>query len=216
MPDPKHPSAQSLQQQIEALLFLDGKPLTFRQLANSTKTSPAEVENAVKSLQRVTDEHAGGLSIVVEGSTAQLMTSPAVAAFVTEYLQAEEAGELTRPSMETLTIIAYRGPVAKSEIELIRGVNCSIILRNLQIRGLAEEVGETEAGSPIYRVTTEFLRFLGVSKASDLPNYTELNASTHLNELLSSQHSDDFFHRPATDSPEQSLGGSFEESIDDR
>lgn len=189
------PEGQLLQQQIEALLFLDGKPLTFRQLANATTTSAAEVEHAVKALQRAMDEHAGGLSVVVEGSTAQIMTAPAVAAFVTEYLQAEEAGELTRPSMETLTIIAYRGPVAKSEIELIRGVNCSLILRNLLIRGLAEEVGETEAGSPIYRVTTEFLRFLGVNKASDLPNYTELNASTHLNEILSSQQSADFFHR---------------------
>ncbi len=194
MQEQKQQLHQRLGQHIEALLFLDGKPLTFRQLAHATNTSAAEVENAAKELQRITEQRSGGLSLVIEGSTVQLMTSPAVASFVTEYLQGADAGELTRPSMETLTIVAYRGPVPKSEIELIRGVNCSMILRNLLIRGLVDEVGETEAGSPIYRVTTEFLRFLGVTKASDLPDYTTLNQNTHLNELLSQQ-SDDFFHR---------------------
>jgi len=54
-------------------------------------------------------------------------------------LKDETTGELTKPSIETLTIIAYRGPIAKYELERIRGINCSLILRNLILRGLAEE-----------------------------------------------------------------------------
>jgi len=57
---------------------------------------------------------------------------------VEKFLKEELTGEMTRPQLETLTIIAYRGPMTKMEIEQIRGVNCSLILRNLLMRGLVE------------------------------------------------------------------------------
>lgn len=179
---------------IEALLFVESKPFTFKKLANLCGVDETQIEQAVRELQDTYDQRAGGVSIVSEGANVQLMTAPSQAEFVAEYLDAEQTGELTRPSMETLTIVAYRGPVAKSEIELIRGVNCSMILRNLLMRGLVEEVGETDAGSPIYRVTLEFLRFLGLNKVEDLPNYEDLNDNVHLQELLEQNaESGDFF-----------------------
>lgn len=185
---------QELQTKIESLLFLEPKPLTYKKLAKVCGAKVSEVEEAVKALQATYEERAGGVAIVREGSNVQLMTAQTNAEFINEYLKEEGTGELTRPALETLTIIAYRGPVAKSEIELIRGVNCSLILRNLLIRGLAEEVGETDAGSPIYRVTLDFLRFLGVNSTSDLPDYEELNQNVHLQELLEGQaDKDDFF-----------------------
>lgn len=175
---------KDLLQKIEALLFVESKPFTFKKIANITGHKEEEVAEAAKALQEEYDKHEAGVRLVLDGNNVQLMTAPEQAEFVAEYLDAEQTGELTRPSMETLTIIAYRGPVSKSEIELIRGVNCSMILRNLQMRGLAEEVGETETGSPVYRVTLEFLRFLGVNKVEDLPNFEELNQNVHLQELL--------------------------------
>lgn len=185
---------------IEALLFVEAKPLTYKKLAKACGVSEAEVENAVRELQRDYEERGGGVALVREGSNVQLMTSPNAADAVADYLKEEETGELTRPSLETLTIIAYRGPVAKSEIELIRGVNCSLILRNLLIRGLAEEVGETDAGSPVYQVTLEFLRTLGITKTSDLPDYGELNKNTHLQEMLERNiNSEDFFGTGSSD-----------------
>lgn len=191
---------QDLQNKIEAVLFLESKPVTLKKLAKASGTSVVEVEEAVKTLQAEYEEHEAGVTVLREGSNVQLMTAPTQAEFVKEYLATEDTGEVTRPALETLTIIAYRGPVAKSELELIRGINCSLILRNLQIRGLVEEVGETDAGSPLYRVTLEFLRFLGVNKVSELPDYEELNKNVHLQELLEArENKEDFFSRKEDD-----------------
>lgn len=185
---------QQLQNKIESLLFLDSKPLTLKKLAHACGVTEAEVEDAVNQLQSLYDQRGGGVMVIKEGKNVQLMTAPQQSDFVRDYLKQEEIGELTRPSLETLTIITYRGPVAKSEVELIRGVNCSLILRNLMIRGLVEQVGETDSESPVYRVTLEFLRSLGVNKASDLPNYKDLNENVHLEELLQNRKDpDDFF-----------------------
>ncbi len=182
-----------LQTKIESLLFLESKQLTFKKIATTCGVPEVDVEKAVRELQMQYDERDGGISIVREGTHVQMMTSPTSAEFIKKYLKDEETGELTRPSLETLTIIAYRGPVSKGEIELIRGVNCSLIVRNLMIRGLIEDVGETETGSPIYRVTLEFLRHIGVNKAVDLPDYEVLNKNDHLQELLEKADKDDFF-----------------------
>lgn len=185
-----------LNSKIESILFLESKPLTFKKLAKVCGVTEEEAQNAVAALQREYTERKSGVAIVTEGDQVQCMTAPSNAEFIRSYIKDETTGELTRPSLETLTIIAYRGPVAKSEIELIRGVNCSLILRNLMIRGLVEEVGETEAGSPIYRVTVEFLRYLGVNSAKELPEYIDLNQNVHLQELLTAQQNpDDFFQQ---------------------
>ena len=97
-------------------------------------------------------------------------------------MRGEQVGELTRPSLESLTIIAYRGPITKAELEMIRGVNCSMILRNLLIRGLIrEEKGKTES---VFRVSLEFLRWLGVQQASDLPDYDKLSGSDLIDQVL--------------------------------
>ncbi len=172
---------------IESLLFVESKQLTLKRIAKVCGVSEQEAETAVRELQEEYDRRSGGITIVREGYHVQMMTAPSQAETVRAYVEDQQTGELTRPSLETLTIIAYRGPVAKSEIELIRGINCSLILRNLMIRGLIEEDGETDAGSPIYRVTLDFLRFLGVNKTSDLPEYAALNKNIHLQELLDSQ-----------------------------
>lgn len=188
---------EELQSRIESLLFLEARPMTLKKLAKACSSSVSEVEEATKTMQQMYAEREGGVTIVRDGNNVQIMTSKDNADFVRDYLEGEEAGELTRPSLETLTIIAYRGPVSKTEIELIRGVNCSLILRNLLIRGLAEQVGETETGSPVYRVTLDFLRFLGLNKVADLPNYEELNKNEHLQEMLESRrNSNDFFQNP--------------------
>ncbi len=183
-----------LESKIDSLLFLESKPSTIKKLAKVTKSSAEDVEVAIGVLKDEYEKRNGGVTVLVEGDTVQYMTASRNAEFIAEYLSAEDSGELTRPSLETLTIIAYRGPVAKSEIELIRGVNCSLILRNLMIRGLVHTVGETDSGSPIYRITVEFLRHLGISSVQDLPEYEELNKNVHLQEMLEQAlDKDDFF-----------------------
>lgn len=177
---------------IEALLFCEPKEFSFKKLANICHTSFHDVREAVNILQRDYDVRDGGIIIVTDEEMVQMMTAPKHAKIIAEYLQDETTGELSRPSLETLTIIAYRGSVAKSEIELIRGINCSLILRLLLIRGLIEEHGATPTGSPIYHVTIEFLRHLGVTTVTELPDYNELHTNVHLQEFLAAQSSDFF------------------------
>lgn len=182
----------TLEKTIEAILFVESQPVTMQKLAKAVQAKVDEVQQAIATLQAHHAERDAGVILVTEDNKVQLMTAPDISETVQDYLSVDDVAELTRPSLETLTIIAYRGPVAKTEIELIRGVNCSLILRNLRIRGLVEEVGETETGSPVYQVTIEFLRHIGVEKVADLPRYEELNQNVHLQELLEKQE-EDFF-----------------------
>jgi segregation and condensation protein B len=100
------------------------------------------------------------------------------------FVKEDVSGELTRPSLETLTIIAYRGPVTKPEIEQIRGVNCSLILRNLLMRGLVEEREEASRLQPMYTVSSDFLRHLGLSSLSELPSYGEFHGNERIDKML--------------------------------
>ena len=89
-----------------------------------------------------------------------------------------------------MTIIAYRGPIAKYELERIRGVNCSLIIRNLLLRGLIEEKSGREGQDSLYSVTPDFLRFLGLSRAPDLPDYERLSRHESLESFLASAEAD--------------------------
>ncbi len=98
----------------------------------------------------------------------------------------ETESELTRPQLETLTIIAYRGPITKPEIEHIRGVNCSIILRNLLMRGLIIEKEDKVKLQPVYTIASELLRKLGVHGVEELPDYEDLHKNAKIGQLLDS------------------------------
>jgi len=173
-------------QRIEALLFVAAKPMPLKTLAKHAEISPPETKKELEALQAGYRKAGSGLSLVFNDDSVELVTAPEVSEVVAEFLKDETTGELTRPSLETLTIIAYRGPVAKAEIELIRGVNCSLILRNLRMRGLIEE-DVNDAGVEVYSVSLEFLKHMGVSHVKELPNYDHLNADERLADLLGSE-----------------------------
>lgn len=158
---------------LEAVLFAAGKPLSFKKLAELTQASVAEVAKELENLQTTYLAQAHGLEVIVNQGEAALATHPQLSDLVAEFLKAEEYGELTRPQLEALSVIAYRGPISKAELEQIRGVNCSIILRNLMIRGLVQSVSE-ESLVPRYQVTVDFLAHLGLTKVTDLPSYSDL------------------------------------------
>lgn len=183
-----------LAQTIESLLLVEPKGFTFKRLAGLTQASADEITQAVADLaQRFTDTQSG-LRLVQDGNQVQLTTGPESAATIQTYVKDETSGELTRPSLETLTIIAYRGPIPKSELELIRGINCSMILRNLLIRGLIREEAQEATGESMYSVTVEFLRLLGVSTTKELPEFDQLNKNVDLQTLLGeSEQEKDFF-----------------------
>ena len=108
-------------------------------------------------------------------SEYQLVSSPENKTVAEHFIKAELSGELTRPQLETLTVISYCGPITKPEIEQIRGVNCSLILRNLLMRGLVKESDKETNLLPSYEVTMEYLQHLGINSLSELPDYSELH-----------------------------------------
>lgn len=179
---------------IESLLLVEPKGFGLKRLAGLTQASADEVTQAVADLTQRYTQSQSGLRLVQDGNQVQLTTGPESAATIQGYVKDETSGELTRPSLETLTIIAYRGPIPKSELELIRGINCSLILRNLLIRGLVREETQESTGEPIYSVTVEFLRLLGISSTNELPDFEKLNANVDLQTLLGeSEQEKDFF-----------------------
>lgn len=178
----------SVKSEIESLLFVSSRPLSAKRLAEATGHSKDEVKKALEALAAEYDaREASGVILLRNGDEIQLATAPDHAEMVKSYLKDESFGELTRPALETLTIVGYRGPLTKAELEQIRGVNCSLILRNLMIRGLVEtEGGKTDdPGAPAtYRVTFDFLRYLGIRQMSELPEYENLRSDENLQKLL--------------------------------
>lgn len=168
----------SLQSQIESILFVADKPLSDKKLALITGAPLVDVVVALDSLKGLYSVADRGVTLVSIEDRHQLATHFDNAELIAEYLKQDFSGELTRPALETLSVISYRGPVTKPEIEEIRGVNCSLSLRNLSIRGLIESKENTDKGEKTYSVTHEYLRHLGASSLSDLPNYALLHADT--------------------------------------
>lgn len=175
----------SLKSKIESLLFISNYPLTIKRLAEFTEEKIDAVQSSVDEL--VKDYEArndAGIILARIGDKVQLATSPNSAKAVKQFIKDETTGELTRASLETLTIIAYRGPVTRAEAEQIRGVNCAIILRNLLMRGLVEERVDKVKMETRYIVSFDFLKFLGISNTNQLPGYKELNSSDRLQKIL--------------------------------
>ncbi len=173
-----------LSQKIESILFVAARPMSLKKLAEVCGADKEEVAKAVEEIAAVYNRDERGVRILRNGSDVQMSTAPACSKLVQDFLKDETTGELTKPSLETLTIVAYRGPISKPELEQIRGVNCSLILRNLMLRGLVEAVGETDNAPASYRVTMDFVRFLGVSSVEELPEYDKLRSHENVVRIL--------------------------------
>lgn len=178
---------------IESILFVAGDEVSFVQLAQITEQSEEGVKLAIMELNDDYQKRSSGLRLVMDSTKVQMVTDNQNKAILEKFFKVSSEGELSRSALETVSIIAYRGPITRVEIENIRGVNCSFILRHLAIRGLIERVNSTnDSRSYLYQVSLEFLRFMGVSRVEDLPQYKEfcLNTEQSSNESLSNLKTD--------------------------
>jgi segregation and condensation protein B len=174
----------SLKSQIESILFIAAKPISAKQLSELLKKTIEEINQAGGELIEEYKQTARGLQIIKNGSQFQMVSSPENTEVVQEFVKEEVTGELSRPSLETLTIIAYRGPVAKYNLDRIRGVNCSLILRNLLLRGLVEAKVDKVKNETMYNITFDFIRFLGVNDVKELPDYERLSQDDTIDRVL--------------------------------
>jgi segregation and condensation protein B len=180
----------SLKSKIESLLFITTRPLPANKIAELVEGDKEEVKAELDKLFEEYNQKEKGINLQKIGSNYQMVTSGDNSKMITDFLKEEITGELTPASLETLTVIAYRGPITRAELELIRGVNCSIILRNLMIRGLIEEIEDKKNMVEKYQITFDFMNHLGITEPAQLPEYEHLNSAEALEQLLKQKQSD--------------------------
>ncbi|MFA6131833.1 MAG: SMC-Scp complex subunit ScpB [Patescibacteria group bacterium] len=169
---------------LEAILFAAAKPLDIKTLAKALNTNQETLREAIEELKNLRNVESSGIHFLEQEGKLQLATNPAAAEAVKIFAKEDMGGELTRPSLETLTIIAYRGPMTKPEIEQIRGINCTLILRNLLMRGLIEEKDDSTKLQSVYSVSLDFLRHLGVKNVSELPEFENFNNNPQIDQMI--------------------------------
>lgn len=164
---------------LEAILYVAGEPVNAQALAHALNLTTMELEEAVEQLRESCLLDRRGIRLNRHGGEIQLSINPEYAPYVEAFLQPIKRQSLSQAVLETLSIIAYRQPVTKSDIEAVRGVKCDYSVQLLLARGLIEEQGRRETlGRPIlYGTTDKFLRHFGLEGLSQLPE-----EETHKNE----------------------------------
>jgi len=167
----ENPQPMSLIAKIEGLLFVSPGLVSVYQLAKSLETSEGEIETVLSELEIHYKEAGHGLRLMRVKSRVQLTTAPELSKTIESFLELETTSTLSQAALETLAIIAYKQPVTRPEVEVIRGVNSDGVLRTLLSKGLIEELGRAETpGRPIYYGTTpEFLQYFGLESLERLP-----------------------------------------------
>ncbi len=156
-------------QLIESLLFVAGEPVTITQLARVLDLPADAVEAALEQLAVACRER--GVRVQRNGDSVRLVSAPEAAPVVERLLGVQATPRLSTAALEVLAIVAYRQPVTRAQIEAIRGVESSGVIRALLGRDLIAEAGRLEsAGRPIlYTTTDEFLRQFGLGSLAELP-----------------------------------------------
>ncbi|PKL72599.1 SMC-Scp complex subunit ScpB [Candidatus Kuenenbacteria bacterium HGW-Kuenenbacteria-1] len=174
----------SLKSIIESLFFVSNKPFSIKKLSQILKIEEEKIKEKIQELIKEYDNPDKGITIIKKESEYQMATNPQNTTIIQNFLKEETMGELTKPSLETLAIIAYRGPITKPELEQIRGINCSLILRNLLIKGLIETRENTKLNQISYIITFDFMRYLGINDIKNLPDYEKLSKNKSLDDFL--------------------------------
>lgn len=164
---------------IESILFVSGEPIKIKKIATIAKLKIEEIKNGIESLRQDLISANRGVRIIEKEDEIQMATNSENAEYINEFLKNELEQGLTRASLETLAIVAYRGPLTRMEVEQVRGVNCSFALRYLLLRGLIDRVENlNDSRSWHYKISFDFLKKLNFSRAEDLPRYEELKKET--------------------------------------
>ncbi len=161
-------SDTSLLIQIEALLFALGRPLSREELAEMLQVDATNIESALATRQP------SGIALVDDSIQLELRVAPEASGVVEGVRADEYSREIGRAGLETLAAVLYRGPLTRSEIDFIRGVNSSQTLRTLLMRGLIRKSVNTKSRATLYEPTTEALAELGVAHISELPDYVNV------------------------------------------
>jgi segregation and condensation protein B len=169
-------SSPALNQIIEALLFAAPSPVTLSRLSEIAGCTPEELNQAIEQLNREYESARRAYRIHRVAQGLQLYTLSDYAQWVRQLFKTQRAARLSRASLETLAIVAYRQPVTKPEVEQLRGVDSTAPILTLLERRLIVFAGRAhKPGNPfLYRTSREFLRYFGLADLDHLPSRDEL------------------------------------------
>ncbi len=170
-----------IEKQIEAILFWKGEPVSRKRLGEILNAGHTEINTGLEKLTENLKER--GIVLIEKENDIMLGTS-AEHSLLIEHLQKEELNkELSKASLETLSIILYKNGASRSLVDYIRGVNSSFTLRALSVRGLVEKTTDpSDARRYIYKPSLELLQFMGVKSVEELPEYSEVRGSIEVSE----------------------------------
>lgn len=201
---------ENLESVIESVVFVAGEPVSVSDLCLKFEVKPKQIEKAVENLKKKYDENSG-IQILYFNNKIQFASNPKYVDFVTSVLNPIRQRNLTKATLETIAIVAYKQPVTRLEIEEIRGVNSDYAINVLLEHKLIEIVGRKDTvGKPsLFGTTDEFLKRFDISSVSDLPKYEDLMAQI---EKIKETYSDSLFNRfEPTTPPEEELDKKLQE-----
>jgi segregation and condensation protein B len=162
---------------VEAALLIADQPLSPRRLVQlAMLVDVAEARQLVEELNAAYDGSHSAFRIERVATGYRLLTRPELSLWLGKLHQREAQQKLTQPALETLTILAYRQPMTRADLEQLRGVQCTDLLRMLMDRGLIRIAGEEQTlGRPfLYETTRKFLELYGLRSLNDLPQAAQL------------------------------------------
>jgi segregation and condensation protein B len=161
---------------LESILFISGTPLNLKDLQKITEFSTGEISFLINELMAEYRNRKGGILIVEVAEGYQMVSNPEYSQWIKK-LKATTPQKLSIAALETLSIVAYRQPITKAELEQLRGVNSDGVIKSLLERRFVRIVGKKEVpGRPlIYGTSREFLQHFGLKDLSELPTMRDLN-----------------------------------------
>ena len=179
-----------LEQHLEALIFTSEKPVTKKEITEALKATfgwevnDDDFEKGLEALKNKYEAESFSFQVVQSGGGYEFVTKKEHAPLINTFLNQKAKKRLTRAALETLSIIAYKQPITRTEIEQIRGVNCDYTIQKLLEKELIVITGRAETvGHPLtYSTSEQFMDYFGINSPSDLPKLREIEAA-HENEI---------------------------------
>lgn len=164
---------KNIEQLIEAILFWKGESLTIKKLSELCGIDTLETQKHLSLLELSLEKR--GIVLVRKDDEVMLGTNPIASKIIEDLTREELSKELSKATLETLSIVLYMSPIKRSSIDYIRGVNSQFSLRHLEMRGLVEKINsDTDSRVYLYRPTFEAFNFLGITKVEDIPGYKDV------------------------------------------
>lgn len=161
----------NLEQKIEALLFYKNEPLEIKQFCKLLNRGENEVRGALQNLANNLNNR--GICLIMTENEVSLATAPEMKDSIEQLAKDEMNSEIGKAGLETLAIILYNGPISRREIDYVRGVNSTFILRNLSIRGLIEREPDPKDQRIFkYKASLALLAHLGIKTINELPEFS--------------------------------------------